>query len=198
MTPVALYTKAVMLLQAIRWELGSLWNKHWLVDLRFCNVYSVSPPIRKKRLITELKLQLLGLEYRVGVGFGWRNRSVHTHTPNASYDVMCVGNLRGYEGIEVYDWSNSCNIPLPLTSAVRFWYNKTGFVFVQKMLAVLSLLALLAVLLIDLCTNIFINYVINIPILMFSFCKKMPYTPMSILIPIHLIGPNHGKRDPTS
>ena len=105
---------------------------------------------------------------------------MHTHTPNVSHDVMCVGNLRGYEGIGVYYWSNSCNIPLPLTSAVRFGYNKTGFVFVHKMLAVLSLLALLAVLLIDLFMNTFINYIINIPILMFSFCKKMPYTPMSI------------------
>ena len=45
--------------------------------------------------------------------------------------------------------------------------------------------------------NTFINYIINIPILMFSFCKKMPYTPMSILTPRHLVGPNHGKRDPT-
>ena len=33
------------------------------------NVNSVSPPIRK-RFITERKPQLLGLEYRVGVGFG--------------------------------------------------------------------------------------------------------------------------------
>jgi len=45
--------------------------------------------------------------------------------------------------------------------------------------------------------NTFINYIISIPILMFSFCKKMPYTPMRILTPRHLVGPNHGKRDST-
>ena len=33
---------------------------------------------------------------------------------------------------------------------------------------------------------------------MFCFCNKMPYNPMSILTPRHLVGPNHGKRDPTS
>ena len=44
---------------------------------------------------------------------------MHTHTPNVCRDVMCVGNLRGYEGIEVYDWSNSCNLTLDVTSAVR-------------------------------------------------------------------------------
>ena len=49
-----------MLLQAILWELGSLWHMHLLVDIRFCNVYSVSPPIRS-RFIMDPKLPIAWL-----------------------------------------------------------------------------------------------------------------------------------------
>ena len=41
------------------------------------------------------------------------------HTPNVSHVVMYAGNLRGYKGLEVHDWSNACNLTLDMTSAVR-------------------------------------------------------------------------------
>ena len=41
------------------------------------------------------------------------------HMPNASHDVMCRGGLGGCEGMEVCNWSNSCNLTLDVTSAVR-------------------------------------------------------------------------------
>ena len=49
------------------------------------------------------------------------NHGTHViqNTPNISHVVMYAGNLRGYKGIEVYDWSNSCNLTLDVTSAVR-------------------------------------------------------------------------------
>ena len=172
---------------------------HWLVDLRLCNVYSVSPPIRT-RFITDPKLQLLGLWYRVGLGCDWKTQhgtNVLHHMPNVGHDVIYRGVLGSCEGMEVCDWSNSCNLPIAVTSAVGLRCMRAVLYNLSKMLAVPSLIVVLAVLLIDLFMNTFINYIINIPILMFSFCKKMPYTPMSILTPRHLVGPNHGKRDST-
>ena len=112
---------------------------------------------------------------------------------NVSHDVVYRGGLGGCEGMEVCDWSNACNLPLAVTSAVKY-YLYGRFCVCPKMLAVPSLMALLVI---DSCTNTFFNYTINIPILMFCFCNKMPYTSMSILTPRHLVGGNHGKRDST-
>ena len=96
------------------------WNMFWLVDLLSTLYKTIVPPIRS-RFITDPKLQLLGLWYRVGLGCDWKTQhgtNVLHHMPNVGHDVIYRGVLGSCEGIEVCDWSNSCNLPIAVTSAV--------------------------------------------------------------------------------